>query len=81
MFEHVRSAPHRLTSIIVTVRLARGPDGLNNLRPAPYTFSDPHRWRAGQFRGQRHPYRAVRLPLLQIGNRVPPRVGTPVEIS
>lgn len=82
MFEHVRIAPHRYNSIIATVRLARGPDGLNNLRPAPYAFTDPHRWRAGQFRGrQRHPYHAVRLPLLQIGNRVPPRVGTPVEIS
>lgn len=82
MFEHFRIAPHRLTSIIAAVRLAGGPDGLDNLRPAPYAFSDPHRWRAGQFRGrQRHPYRAVRLPPLQIGNRVPPRAGTPVEIG
>lgn len=64
MFEHVRIAPHRLTSIIATVRLAGGPDGLDNLRAAPYAFFDSHRWRAGQFRGrQRHPYRTVRLPL------------------
>lgn len=63
MLEHVRIAPHRLTSIIATVRLAGGPDWLDNLRPAPYAFSDPHRWRAGQFRGrQRHPCSAVRLP-------------------
>lgn len=68
MFEHVRIAPHRLISIIATVRLAGGPDGLDNLRPAPYAFSDPHCWRAGQFRGrQRHPYRAVRLPPIEDG--------------
>lgn len=82
MFEHVRIAPHRLTSIIATVRLAGGFNGHDNLGPAPYAFSDPHRWRAGQFRGrQRHPTALCGSPQLKIGKRVPPRAGTPVEIS